>query len=154
MDARKALLQKVLLGNAPCWRHCPGSQRSVSGALLRICRTRLRGVHPKEHPCLELATARPVSCKMQPCVSRSHVLSQLEEMAYLVVDHPEHLHVFLFSCRQPTSKRTGEDRLAFHWRKLPKIAREDDIDASEGPRLLSCFGIWMPAASTSEVRIQ
>ena len=66
---------------------------------------------------MHLPVVRPIPICMQhclqPCVSGSHVLSQLEEMVYLVVDHPEHLHVFCSPADNPPRKGLEKIDLPF-----------------------------------------
>ena len=74
---------------------------------------------------------------LQPLVCGALVHSQLEELVDGIFKHPEHVGNLLLTCCEPTTEGIPENNFALHWRQLPQITAEDDIDASERSLLAS-----------------
>ena len=84
----------------------------------------------------------------EPSVRRAHGFCEYEGLlnAVCVFWRPEHLQRPLLFCRRPCGEWVRVDGYLLHWRQLPEVSRENQVDASERPLLLASVRVRMSQA--------
>ena len=91
----------------------------------------------------------------QPIVLSALALRKFESpLDTVLVLLPEHLEDPLLRLAEALSVRVCEEGRRTYWRKLPQVAREDDIDASKRSSVSAGLGMGMPLTSAPQGSIQ